>query len=214
MTRVKVCGITSDADRAAAVAAGADAVGVITDVDIDTPREVDPATAARIVADVPPLVTAVLVLVPDDSEHVVDLARTVKPDVLQLYGDFGSEDIEYVRAETGAKVMPVVDGDEPQRARDLDGVADALLVDSTREEGGGGTGETHDWDATAELVRAVETPVVLAGGLTPENVAEAVATVRPFAVDVASGVEARGGEKDHEAVEAFVRNATSAVVDA
>jgi phosphoribosylanthranilate isomerase len=87
-------------------------------------------------------------------------------------------------------------------------VANAVLVDSTDEDGAGGTGETHDWERTRDIRAGIETPLILAGGLTPENVAEAVETVDPFGVDTASGVERAGGEKDHDAVAAFVDRAT------
>jgi len=89
--------------------------------------------------------------------------------------------------------------------------ASALLVDSTDADGGGGTGRTHDWDRSRELRESIETPLILAGGLTPKNVTEAVETVEPFAVDTASGVEQTGGEKDHDAVEQFTRRAQQAV---
>ena len=93
-------------------------------------------------------------------------------------------------------------------------VADLLLVDSTDEEGAGGTGETHDWAQTRAVVEQFETPVALAGGLTPDNVGKAVDSVGPFAVDTASGVEATGGTKDHEAVRRFVERARRPEVSA
>lgn len=208
MTRVKICGVTNATDLQAVSEAGADAVGVIADVPVDTPREVNLATAADLTAAAPPFLTTTLVTMPVETEDAVDAARLVDPDVLQLHGDdLDATDIGYVRAEAGVKVVPVVDHDDPDRAHDLDEAADAILVDSTTEEGAGGTGETHDWEATAELARELVSPVVLAGGLTPENVAAAISTVEPFAVDVASGVEQRGGAKDHTAVARFVRNA-------
>ncbi|MEF8780036.1 MAG: phosphoribosylanthranilate isomerase [Haloferacaceae archaeon] len=208
MARVKICGITRGADLRAAVEAGADAVGVIASVPVDTPREVDVAEAAELVAEVPPFVTSTLVTMPDSPEDAVDVARTVRPEVLQLHGDFDAEQLGYVRSETGAKLVVVVDHTEVDRAREIDSAADALLVDSTTDDGAGGTGETHDWAATRELARELTSPVVLAGGLTPDNVAEAVRVAQPFAVDVASGVELSGGIKDHTALATFVRNAT------
>ena len=95
----------------------------------------------------------------------------------------------------------------PDDAPAHDDPADALVVDSLDESGAGGTGETHDWARTRALVGSLSSPVVLAGGLTPGNVADAVETVDPFAVDVASGVEADPGRKDPAAVSAFVRAA-------
>jgi len=207
MARVKICGLTDAADLRAAIEAGADAVGVISSVSVDTPREVDRGTAAELVADVPPFVTATLVTMPEDADHAVDLVRAIRPDAIQLHGTFDADDIGYIRAETGVKVIPAVDYIDTDRAHELDEAADAILVDSTREDGAGGTGEPHDWEATAELVETLTSPVILAGGLTPDNVAEAVRVAAPFAVDVASGVERTEGQKDHTALATFVQNA-------
>ncbi len=207
MARVKICGLTDAADLRAAIEAGADAVGVISSVSVDTPREVDRGTAAELVAAVPPFVTATLVTMPEDADHAVDLIRAVRPDAIQLHGEFDAEAIGYIRAETGVKVIPAVDYTDTDRAHDLDAAADAILVDSTREDGAGGTGEPHDWESTGELAETLTSPVVLAGGLTPDNVAEAVRAAAPFAVDVASGVERTKGRKDHTALATFVQNA-------
>lgn len=207
MTRAKICGLTTGRDLDAAVAAGADAVGVIADVSVDTPREVAVEDAAALVESAPPLVTSVLVTMPETAERAVELAERVGPDAIQLHGDLTLGDVAYVTANTDVAVLQVVDAGDPTAAR-YDDVVDALLVDSVGEDGGGGTGRTHDWDATREFAAGVESPVVLAGGLTPANVEAAVEAVDPFAVDVASGVEAAPGEKDHDAVAAFVANAT------
>jgi phosphoribosylanthranilate isomerase len=207
MARVKICGLTNQADLQAAVEAGTDAIGVISSVDVATSREVDRGTAAELIAAVPPFVTATLVSMPDDAEHAVELVKAIRPDALQLHGNFDADDLGYIRAETGVKVVAAVDHEETDRASALDGVADALLVDSTTDEGAGGTGETHDWEATGDLVETLTTPVILAGGLTPDNVGEAVRVAAPFGVDVASGVERSEGSKDHTAVATFVKNA-------
>ncbi len=211
MARAKICGLTSDVDLAAAVDAGADAVGVVSAVPVDSPREVDPATAAELLADVPPFVTATLVTMPPSAERAVELVRTVGPDAIQLHGEWTPDELAFIRAETERKVLLAIDADDPARAEEFDGVADALVVDSTDESGAGGTGETHDWAGTGELAARLTTPVVLAGGLTPENVAEAVRVAEPFAVDVASGVELPDGRKDHNAVARFVANAGTEV---
>lgn len=214
MTRVKICGLTTERDLRAAVDAGADALGVIADVPVNSPREVRIERAASLVDAAPPFVTTVLVTMPSAPERAVELAERVGPDVLQLHGDLPVGDVAYVAANADVSVVKTVDAAEPRGGR-YDDVMDALLVDSVDGEGAGGTGETHDWEATREFVELVDSPVVLAGGLTPENVAEAVDVVDPFAVDVATGVETVGGEKDHDAVEDFVSNAKreSAVVE-
>ncbi|SEO28198.1 phosphoribosylanthranilate isomerase [Halogranum amylolyticum] len=207
MVRVKVCGITRETDLRAAVDAGADAVGLISDVPVDTPRDVDPSVAADLAAEAPPFVTTTLVLMPESPKHAVDLAQVVQPDVVQLHAEFDPEQLQYVRAESNCKIVPVVDSEDERLAHTYDEVADAILVDSTSESGAGGTGETHDWEQTRHLARSLSSPLILAGGLTPNNVAEAVSVVEPFAVDVASGVERSGGVKDPEAVRSFVANA-------
>lgn len=204
MTRVKVCGITSRNDLELAVRAGADAIGLIADVDVETPREIDPDLAVELARATPPFVTTVLVTMPDTPEATVELASRIQPDVVQIHGASTPGDLAYLSANLDGDVIKAV---SPGEAETYETVADALLVDSLDETGAGGTGTTHDWDRTRELVEKLSAPVVLAGGLTPENVAEAVETVHPFAVDVASGVEAKPGRKDADAVASFVRRA-------
>ena len=211
MTRVKVCGITNATDRDAAVACGADALGFIVDVPVETPRAVSIETAAALVAGVPPLVTTVLVTMPETPEAAIDLVDRAGVDAVQVHGDLPPGALSAIGLETGAKTIKAVDADDGDRATAYDGVADALLVDSTREGGAGGTGETADWAAARSIRESVSTPVILAGGLTPDNVAEAVGTVGPFGVDVASGIERAGGKKDHDALARFVANATATV---
>jgi phosphoribosylanthranilate isomerase len=214
MTRVKICGCTDERDVEAAVDAGADAVGVISDVSVDTGREVDPDRAADLLAAVPPFVTGVLVTMPATPEEAVDLAERIGPDAVQLHGDLPRGDLAYLAAKLDARVLRSVDADGAADASA--DVVDGLVVDSLDEAGAGGTGETHDWDRTRAATEDLALPVVLAGGLTPDNVAAAVRAVDPFAVDVAGGVEradpADGpGRKDPLAVERFVRRAMEAV---
>lgn len=204
MTRVKVCGITTRDDLDAVVTAGVDAVGLIVDVDVETPREISAAKAVELARATPPFVTTVLVTMPDTPEETVDLISRVQPDVAQIHGSQTPGDLAYLSAKISGDVVKAVTPDDAAR---YDTVADALLVDSLDESGAGGTGETHDWERTRTLVDSLDSPVVLAGGLTVDNVAKAVSTVEPFAVDVASGVEAEPGRKDHDAVAAFVRAA-------
>jgi len=213
MTRAKICGLTREADVDVAVDAGADAVGFVVDVAVDTPREVDPERAAALVGRVPPFVTTVLVTMPAAPQRAVDLVETVDPDAVQCHGDLSPGDVAYLRSRVNARVLKVVDADDVENAKRYVDVVDGLLVDSADDDGGGGTGETHDWERTRDAVADLDAPVVLAGGLTPENVADAVATVGPFGVDVASGVEASGGVKDHESVRRFVDSATTARSD-
>ncbi|MFC4247018.1 phosphoribosylanthranilate isomerase [Natribaculum luteum] len=210
MTRVKVCGLTRENDVELAVGAGADAVGVVCDVPVETPREVDPDRAADLLEVVPPFVTGVLVTMPGAVDRAVDLVETVDPDAIQVHGGLEPADLETLREAVDVAVLYAVGADDVEIARTYDDVVDGLVVDSVDADGGGGTGETHDWERTRAATADLASPIVLAGGLTPANVADAVRTVEPFAVDVSSGVEARGGVKDDDAVRSFVERATTA----
>jgi len=208
MTRVKICGLTTAADRDAAVVAGADALGFIVDVEVETPREIDPNRARDLVAGVPPFVTTVLVTMPASVQAAVALQERVGADAVQVHATLDPGEVGALRERLDAAVLAAV-GPGANLSASAD-AADALLVDSVNESGGGGTGETVDWERTREAVAGIDAPVVLAGGLTPENVAAAIETVGPHGVDTASGVEREGGVKDHDAVRAFVASARRA----
>ena len=209
MTRVKLCGTTTEADRDAAVAAGADAVGFIVDVPVDTHREIPASTAADLVAGLPPFVSSVVVTMPASVEDALAVQERVRADTIQVHGTLSPDQVGDVRAQTDATVLAAAGPDDDIAAYAEH--ADALLVDSVDDNGGGGTGETHDWGRTREIVATVDVPVVLAGGLTPDNVGEAVEAVAPYGVDTASGVESADGTKDHDAMARFVSAATGIV---
>ncbi|MFB6296910.1 MAG: phosphoribosylanthranilate isomerase [Salinirussus sp.] len=208
MTRAKICGLTREADLAAAARAGADAVGVITGVPVDTPREVSATLAAELFDAVPPFVTGVVVTMPETVDEAVERVRATGASAVQVYPTLDSAGVTALRDRVDVDVFASVGVDD-----DVEGyarAADAVVLDTTDDADAGGTGRTHDWTRSRKLVRSLDTPVVLAGGLTPENVREAVETVGPAAVDTASGVERRGGVKDHDAVRAFVERARQA----
>lgn len=209
MSRVKICGLRRERDVRVAIAAGADAVGFVTEVDVDTPREVSPAWAAALAEAASPLVTTVAVTMPDSVDDAEALVEQVGPDAVQIHGEFDEDEVNDLSHRVDADVLVAVGADDTDRIDELEGTADALVVDSLTDDGAGGTGETLDWDAVEKLVLDLSTPVVLAGGLTPDNVAEAVETVEPFAVDVSSGVEISGGDgaKDDEAIRRFCAEA-------
>jgi len=212
-TRVKICGLTNAEDRDVAIDAGADAVGFISQVPVETPRSVAPDQATELAEGVPPFVTAVLVTMPEDPHAAVELQTQVGADAIQIHGSLSPAETEKLVQEIAVPVIAGVDIDDPA-IEAYAASADALLVDSTDEDGGGGTGETHDWERSRTLRERFETPLILAGGLTPANVGAAISEVGPFGVDTASGVEHSGGQKDHDAVREFLDSASRAEVPA
>ncbi len=204
MVRVKICGITREEDALVALEAGAHALGLVFYP--GSPRYVDPSRARGLVMGTPPLVSWVGVFVDEPGERVVSLARHIGLDTLQLHG---AEPPDVCRAclEEGFRVVKAL---RVATERDLEGweayrgVVSALLLDTKVPGAYGGTGETFPWEL-ARRVRGI--PVILAGGLTPEKVAQAVEVARPWGVDVSSGVEVAPGIKDPEKVRSFVTNA-------
>lgn len=210
-TRVKICGLTSAPDRDAAVEAGADALGFISRVPVETPREIPPEEAASLLSGVPPFVTGVLVTMPESVTDAVTLQERVGADAIQIHGTLSPSQVGDLSDRLDVPVIAAVDATEPKIPA-YAGAASVILVDSTDDDGGGGTGETHDWARTREIAESVDVPLVLAGGLEPGNVRSAIETVAPFAVDTASGVEREGGRKDHGSIEAFVDAARRAEI--
>jgi phosphoribosylanthranilate isomerase len=191
---VKICGITRREDAEAAVTAGASAIGFIFWP--GSPRFVDPFRAGEIARALPPFVSVVGVFVNQSEAHINGVASVARLSVVQLHGDETPADAARVNRPV-LKAVPVgAPGDEAWPA------SVTLLVDAQDPVRRGGTGRTIDWPAAARL--AARRRVVLAGGLTPENVADAIRTVRPFGIDVSSGVESAPGIKDHARLRALL----------
>jgi phosphoribosylanthranilate isomerase len=209
--RVKICGIRRVEDGLAAVLAGADAVGCLVGLDYSTPDRVDPPTARAIFAALPPFVARVLVTHRTGLADVTALMRESGATVAQLHGDFPSVAISALREAlpyaTIVKSVHVTGEDTVAAALAAARVADAILLDTKARGRIGGTGTTHDWSISAKIAAASPKPVILEGGLTPDNVADAVAVVRPFGVDVNSGTRGPDGWKDSTKIRAFIENA-------
>jgi phosphoribosylanthranilate isomerase len=209
--RIKLCGITTLDDAQMAVEAGAWAIGTI--LWPQSPRRCDPAEAARIAAAVRRRVLVCGVFVNQHLDEVAGLVDGLGLTMVQLHGDEGPAFCSEVARRTGAKVMKAVPVRNQADVRALEVFhTDFHLVDSHRPGMRGGTGETFDW----EFLRARHSsvPLVLSGGLRPDNVAEAIAATRPFAVDTASGTEASPGVKDPAKVAAFVEAVNATALEA
>lgn len=196
-TRIKFCGITRAQDARDAIRLGVDALGFV--LVPQSPRAITPEAAAAIRRELPPFVTAVALLQNASEAQVRAAITALKPDLLQFHGD---ED-EAFCAQFGLPYLKAVAMAAPQ---DLSALAarypsaSALLLDS-HGSGLGGTGHTFDWNQ----VQPVSKPLILAGGLKPENVAAGIAQLRPYAVDVSSGIESAPGIKNFEKMRDFVR---------
>ena len=196
--RVKICGITRPEDGIAAAVAGADAIGLIFYG--QSPRNVSMATANRIIRELPPFITKVGLFVDAAAEQVRAVLGNVGLDMLQFHGDetaeycgqYGKPWLKAVRMAPGID-LPVVVGKFAGST--------GLLLDSCVPGKAGGSGQVFDWN---QVSGALGKPVVLAGGLNPDNVAEAIHRVRPYAVDVSSGVESAPGVKDAGKIAAFI----------
>jgi phosphoribosylanthranilate isomerase len=203
VTKVKICGITSMDDARHAAACGADALGFVFFA--KSPRNIAPEEARSIIAALPPLVAATGLFVNEKPERIRFIADFCGLDILQLHGDEPPEDCFFPPRRV-IKALRVKD------AASLTGheayAVSALLLDAWVAESYGGTGHRCNWDLAAAV--AAKRKVLLAGGLSPENVAEAVRTVRPYGVDVSSGVESSPGCKDPQKVADFIRNAKAA----
>jgi len=201
MTKVKICGITNLEDALAACEAGADALGFVLAPEAKAKnRYITRDDALAIIEKLPPFITTVAVTV---NEAIMDLAGHLTCfDLVQLHGEEppeacppGHVTIKAFRPGPGFGLSDMTR--YPVRA---------YLLDAYSTAARGGTGEEADWEF-AKMAVGTGVPIILAGGLTPENVAEAVGTVRPYAVDTSSGVESAPGKKDHDRIRAFIHNA-------
>ncbi len=198
-TRVKVCGITHPGDALAAAEAGVDAIGLVFYP--PSPRHVELTQAVEIVAVLPPFVTTVGLFVNADAETIAKVVGQVGIDLIQFHGN---ECPDYCSTHRRPWVRALRMKDDIDLFAEADRFSGArgLLLDAWRPDVPGGTGETFDW---SRIPAEMAWRIVLAGGLTPDNVEQAVSQVRPFAVDVSSGVESKPGIKNAEKIARFVQ---------
>jgi phosphoribosylanthranilate isomerase len=225
MTRIKICGITTDEDIRLCVAAGVEALGFVVEYPIDVPWNLDRRNAGELIRSVPPFVSRVIV-VGDDPKAVIELTELLKPHSVQLHGnesvsvtatlvsaihELGVQVIKPLRfsVETGRCRSSCEDPVDAARLIEDTGV-DGLVLDSFSEARPAGTGQSIDWGLARKIRDIVRLPVILAGGLHAGNVGEAVAAVNPYGVDVISGVENPVGKKDPCKIRAFVEAVSGA----
>jgi phosphoribosylanthranilate isomerase len=205
MVKVKICGITNLEDAEAAVDSGADALGFVFFK--DSPRFILPEKASAIVRALPSFVVSVGVFVNERREHIESILSSTGIDVVQLHGDEPPGMCRLSRRVVKAIRVKSLDSLAPlEQFRNL---VSAFLLDTYTPDTLGGTGRIFNWDVALEAKQFGR--IILAGGLTPDNVAAAVGHVRPYAVDVSSGVELTKGKKDHDKMKRFIERAKAAV---
>lgn len=205
LTRVKICGITHQEDAETAVEAGADALGFVFAP--NTPRFVEPDQVAAIVAQLPPFVTTVGLFVSNDAAKIRAIIDRCRLDVIQIHADVSPE---FCHALGRRVIKAIRVKDESSLSILSDYNVNAFLLDAYVEGKMGGTGQVFDWDLA--LKAKTYGRITVAGGLNPDNVAQAVRRVKPYGVDVSSGVESRPGRKDPQKIRDFINAVRSAEV--
>ncbi|HDS45870.1 MAG TPA: phosphoribosylanthranilate isomerase [Methanomicrobia archaeon] len=207
---VKICGVTNAEDARLVLESGADLLGMIVDVPVASPRKISLDSAVEIAHALNNEIDLVAVMMPRTVQEVERIVRRLEPVAVQLHGFESNAFLHAVRtAVPDVKVIKTVHLDEigaihgglPEPE-----YLDFLLLDTVSHQLGG-TGKTHNWATSARLVEESTVPVLLSGGLSPSNVRDAIRAVKPYGVDVASGVESSPGRKSREKIELFVRNA-------
>ena len=200
--KIKICGITNAQDAEAAVTAGADALGFVFYA--QSPRCIEPAVAKRIIAQLPPFVLPVGVFVNHDRDTILKVFDECGLALAQLHGEetptfcesLGRPVLRALRLRDRGSLLALAEYKGRMGVR-------GFVVDAFSTKAYGGTGQTGDWFLAREVAQAA--PILLAGGLTPNNVQEAIRQVQPYGVDVSSGVEERPGQKNHEKIRAFTQ---------
>ena len=214
--RVKICGLTREEDLAVAIASGADAVGFLVGVP-SSPRNLSLEMSKRLLVKVPVFIDSVIVTAEKNISWLVEVTEKLQPSAIQIHG---KEQIDSSKIRDRMKnihfIKTVYVTQDALEERVIENLKtfDAVLLDSFSKGQYGGTGKVHDWNLSKQIIKAIApVPVILAGGLNSENVKEAILKTKPYAVDVASGVEASPGVKDHEKMRLFVQTAKQLKID-
>jgi phosphoribosylanthranilate isomerase len=206
---IKVCGIQNIEEARGAIAAGANTIGLLVGLTHPAQDKITPEAGKRIVESIPDTIRMVMVTHLLDAEKIAAIAKMMGVSAIQIHDDLPVEgilklhkllhDVELIKAihVTGKEAL--------DKAKRYAGQVDMLLLDSRTEKCLGGTGQTHDWNISRQIAQAVSVPVILAGGLNPENAALAIEKVRPAGIDANSGLEHPDGSKDFDKIKSFAK---------
>jgi phosphoribosylanthranilate isomerase len=225
-TKIKICGIRNPEEIELANVYGADAVGFITEVPVESPRKLDSDTATSLVSEVPKSLSSVLVIMPENSGRALELIEKIRPDVVQIHSMLSLPELERIKEKANIPIIktlsiPASEETSEEKTEKKENanllsklieqvslleeaaVVDSILLDTGKSGKLGGTGCIHNWNLSKKIAEETRLPIILAGGLKPENVQEAIRTVSPYAVDTASGVETCG-KKDAVKIKKFI----------
>ncbi|MHA1384073.1 MAG: phosphoribosylanthranilate isomerase [Candidatus Helarchaeota archaeon] len=214
MVKVKVCGITTEKALKIAIDADYNAIGAVINVP-KSPRTITVARASEIFRKIPPFISSVAVIVPNSVNDIKYIEESINPDVIQIHGFFDEDFYINVREYVSTKIITTIlldDGGKSHNlnenpikaAKFLKKYSNAILIDKYIPNKLGGTGTTVNWNFAKKIRVNIDHPIVLSGGLTADNVVEAIKTVEPYAIDVSSGVEKAPGIKDPDKIIKFI----------
>ena len=211
--RVQIAGVSTLEEALECERCGVDALGFTVRLPTGVHDGLTEAKARSIIAALPPFIATVAITYVDNAREAVDLCRYLGVDTLQLHGEFPTQDLPLVKVGLPnlkvIRAVHVTGREALAKARSLERHVDAIILDTHDAASGrhGATGRTHDWALSRQIVEQSRVPIILAGGLTPDNVEEAIETVRPWAVDVHTGVEDENGTRSFEKIREFVQRA-------
>lgn len=211
MTTVKICGLTNIGDAREAARQGADYLGFLVEIK-QSKDSISAEKAKELIKKLPKKAKKVAVVYKDNANEIIKLCKTVNPDIVQIHGKIKLNEIKKIKKQLSkikiTKTINVTDKKSAiKQLKKFENLVDYILLDSKSGKKIGGTGKTHDWKISREIVKISKKPVFLAGGLNPDNVKKAIAKVRPFAVDTNSGVKLKPRKKDFEKLKSFIKKA-------
>ncbi|MEE9193909.1 MAG: phosphoribosylanthranilate isomerase [Thermodesulfobacteriota bacterium] len=208
---IKVCGIQNANEALGAIEAGANTIGLLLGVPEYVEDNITPEIAKQIVASVPESVRTVMVTHLLDVNEIIKIANYTGVSAIQVHNDLSTSDMEQLRIKVPEleiiKAIHVMDNTAIEQAKMYEPYFDMILLDTKTKDRIGGTGQTHDWNISQRIVKEIIIPVILAGGLNPQNIKEAIIKVKPSGIDANSGLEHCDGSKDFEKIKLFAREA-------
>ncbi|MDR0978393.1 MAG: phosphoribosylanthranilate isomerase [Lachnospiraceae bacterium] len=213
--RVKICGIKNIEDGLKAVEFGADAIGLLVGQEHNSKDFISISTAKEIVNKMPPFVSTVLVTHINNAELIIDMIKKIGVNTVQLHSDIGIVEINKIKENCPnvklIKLVHIIGEKSIDEVKVYSNIVDAILLDTINYATNqvGGTGQTHNWDIDKQIVKETNANIIVAGGLNKDNVKEAILKIKPFGVDVNSGVQNEIGFKDYDKLKEFINNAKS-----